>query len=131
MHYTISELAIIPDVMQERDFSYHRVVWHDVNHDGNIDAVAARFKLPTLGDPILQLLWLENPGTGPSEGWTQHLIFEGGPDVHFRLTSFLVGNQNFTVLAAAEFFSERLSIYYAADGSDSFLSDPSTASFFL
>jgi len=115
---------------QDRQFSYHRVIWHDVNRDGTLDAVAARFILPTIGDPVLQLLWFENPGTGPSEGWTQHMIFENGPDVHFRMTTFQVGGQDFTVLVAAEFFTERLSIYYAADGSDSFLSDPSTVSFF-
>ncbi|XP_059470149.1 uncharacterized protein LOC132193464 [Neocloeon triangulifer] len=108
-------------------FSYHRVIWYDVNHDGFKDALTARFSLRTFGSDVLQLLWLENPGTGePSANWTQRIIFEGGPDVHFRITTMQANGQDFTVLVASEFFTEKLSIYYAADGSDSFLSDPST-----
>lgn len=77
------------------------------------------------------MLWLENPGLGgPSEGWTQHLLMEGGPDVHFQITTFAVAGQDFTVLVGAEFWNERLTLYYAADGSDSFLSDPSVVQLF-
>ncbi|CAB3382336.1 Hypothetical predicted protein [Cloeon dipterum] len=111
--------------LDELAFSYHRVVWYDVNKDGLLDAVTARFNLPTLGAPTYDLLWLENPGNGVYEGWTQHLI-TSGPDVHFRLSTFQVAGQDFTVLIVGEFFTERLVLYYAADGSDSFLSDPST-----
>lgn len=72
------------------------------------------------------MVWFENPGLDtPTEGWTQHLVFEGGPDVHFRLNTFPVGGQDFTVLVGAEFWNERLALYYAEDGSDVFLTDPS------
>jgi hypothetical protein len=51
------------------------------------------------------------------------MIFERGPDVHFQLTTLQVEGQDFIVIVASEFFNEQLTIYYSADGSDTFLSD--------
>ncbi|XP_065349705.1 uncharacterized protein LOC135945767 [Cloeon dipterum] len=106
-------------------FSYHRVIWYDVNKDGLLDALTARFHLPTVGEPTYEMVWMENPGGDLYSGWQQHRITYG-PDVHFRLSTFQVAGQDFFVLIVGEFFTERLVVYYAADGSDSFLSDPST-----
>merc|ERR1711971_1414776 len=42
------------------DWSYHWVVWKDIDNDGLIDALTARFRVPTFGDPISQLIFLKN-----------------------------------------------------------------------
>ena len=34
------------------DWSYHWVVWKDIDNDGLLDAMTARFRVPTFGDPI-------------------------------------------------------------------------------
>ena len=44
------------------DWSYHWVIWRDIDNDGLLDAMTARFRVPTFGDPISQLIWLKNPG---------------------------------------------------------------------
>merc|ERR1712032_267752 len=44
---------------QDKDWSYHWVIWKDVDDDGLIDALTARFRVPGFiegGDPISQLL---------------------------------------------------------------------------
>merc|ERR1712156_1325574 len=53
---------------QDNDWSYHWVIWKDVDDDGLIDALTARFRVPSFiegGDPISQLLWYKNPGGSP------------------------------------------------------------------
>lgn len=61
------------------DWSYHWVVWKDIDNDGLIDALTARFRVPTFGDPISQLIFLKNPGVdsmpSPGNNWDwQHFI---------------------------------------------------------
>jgi hypothetical protein len=61
---------------------------------------------------------MENPGVPldaqPSDGWDQHVLLEGGADVHFedfQVTSASTGEE-YDCIFAAEFFIERLAIYY-------------------
>ncbi|XP_063223545.1 uncharacterized protein LOC134531678 [Bacillus rossius redtenbacheri] len=101
-----------------QDWSYHRVIWADVNHDGSLDAVAARFDAPFDGSPRQkQLLWLENPGNGFLEGWRQHVVAENASDVHFQLTHLTTPDGvRHQVLISAEFFNERLTLRYSEQG---------------
>jgi len=61
---------------------------------------------------------MENPGlplsSQPSDGWNQHILQEDGADVHFidfEVTSRSTGI-TYECIFAAEFFIERLAIYY-------------------
>jgi hypothetical protein len=111
--------------LDEIKWYYHRVVWKDMNSDGHLDALTARFNKPLVGKAKTELVWLENPGLhfenltdGAAAGWTQHLILSGGPDVHFRnlkITAAATG-EIFDCIIAAEFWNERLVIYYTTTG---------------
>ena len=76
------------------DWSYHWVVWRDVDNDGLLDAITARFRVPTFSDPISQLIWLKNPGTNPpnyGQAWEwQWFVISEGPDVYFEMETFQV-----------------------------------------
>lgn len=63
---------------QNDDWSYHWVIWKDVDNDGLLDAMTARFRVPLLGDPIREFVWFKNPGTAhparPGNWAWQHFI---------------------------------------------------------
>nr|CAD7456445.1 unnamed protein product [Timema tahoe] len=100
-----------------QDWSYHRVRWADVNEDGFLDAVTARFDAPFDGSARKQeLLWLENPGMRAVTGWQQQLVASNASDVHFQLTRLNVGRKSYNVVLSAEFFNERLTIRYSEHG---------------
>nr|CAD7405635.1 unnamed protein product [Timema poppensis] len=102
---------------QVQDWSYHRVKWADVNEDGYLDAVTARFDAPFDGSLRKQeLLWLENPGIPAVTGWRQQLVESNASDVHFQLARLNVGHKSYNVVISAEFFNERLTIRYSEHG---------------
>nr|CAD7393908.1 unnamed protein product [Timema cristinae] len=102
---------------QVQDWSYHRVKWADVNEDGFLDAVTARFDAPFDGSLRKQeLLWLENPGMPVVTGWRQQLVESNASDVHFQLARLNVGHKSYNVVVSAEFFNERLTIRYSEHG---------------
>jgi len=78
---------------QPVDWSYHRVIWKDMDGDGDLDALTARFNWPFVTAARTALVWLENPGLPlaetPSEGWNEHVMHDSyengyqGPDVNF------------------------------------------------
>lgn len=88
-------------------FFYHRVVWHDVNGDGLLDAITARAKKPMIGRSRGELVWLEQPVNNKASTWKEHFITEG-PDVHFRISD-LDGNGEIEIIST-EFFGKKLSI---------------------
>jgi len=103
------------------DWSYHWVVWKDIDNDGLIDALTARFRVPTFGDPISQLIFLKNPGVesmpSPGHNWDwQHFIITEGPDVYFELEEFSgCGSTtcfNYSAIVLAELWTERIMLYY-------------------
>ncbi|KAK8385139.1 hypothetical protein O3P69_012143 [Scylla paramamosain] len=93
-------------------WSYHRVVWKDMDLDGDLDALTARFHQPLLGSTKKELVWLENEGQGFVEGWLQHVVAADGPDVSFAPVKLSAGGRDFDCLVIAEFFNERTSIYW-------------------
>jgi len=105
---------------QSHDWSYHWVVWKDVDNDGHIDAFTARFRVPTFGDPIAELVWFKNPGTPPPTSgndwqWQNFIQITGGPDVYFEETVFEVCNPDCTeynALVTGELWTERIMMYY-------------------
>lgn len=56
---------------------------------------------------------LENTTT---DGWTQHIIDDGGTDVHFRMANLTVNGTLRECLISAEFFNERLMLYCSGNG---------------
>ena len=109
------------------NWSYHWVVWRDVDNDGLLDALTARFRVPAFGgDPISQLVWYKNPGTAtpaPGQDWPwQHFILvdsthpntlhTGGPDVYFEEQVFSVDGVEYSALLTGELWTERIVIYY-------------------
>merc|ERR1711992_361676 len=108
---------------QDNDWSYHWVIWKDVDDDGLIDALTARFRVPSFiegGDPISQLLWYKNPGgSPPSTGnewpWESNILLTGGPDVYFEETLHEVCNPDcveYSVIVTGELWNERIMLYY-------------------
>merc|ERR1711872_1019 len=83
---------------QDNDWSYHWVIWKDVDDDGLIDALTARFRVPSFiegGDPISQLLWYKNPGgSPPSTGneWPWQSIIVTGELWNERIMLYYVEN---------------------------------------
>merc|ERR1719193_2908644 len=108
---------------QDNDWSYHWVIWKDVDDDGLIDALTARFRVPSFiegGDPISQLLWYKNPGgSPPSTGnewpWESNILLTGGPDVYFEETLHEVCNPDcieYSIIVTGELWNERIMLYY-------------------
>ncbi|XP_037793535.1 uncharacterized protein LOC119589014 isoform X2 [Penaeus monodon] len=104
-------------------WAYHRVIWKDMDLDGDLDALTARFHRPLIGTTQHDLLWFENEGTGFSEGWKEHLIASDGPDIHFDMVTLSAGGRDYNCIIAGEFFSERISIYWTESEVDDW-SDP-------
>jgi len=106
-------------------WSYHWVVWKDIDNDGLVDALTARFTVPTFGDPRSQLVWFKNPGTEPPPAhvnwdWQHFIQLEGGPDVYFEETLFYLypvdgagqGRIEYSVIVTGELWNERVMLYY-------------------
>jgi len=117
-------IVITSDARDGHDWSYHWVVWKDIDNDGLVDALTARFRVPTFGDPISQLIWLKNPGTSPpapGQDWPwQHFIQSGGPDVYFEEETFQVCPSEgdcfeYSAIVTAELWTERVMIYYVVN----------------
>ena len=75
LHYLTPGCA--GDGTEHEPFFYHKVEWIDMDNDGDLDAVTARVINDGPITPIDQdLLWLENPGSLPADGyaWTMHKI---------------------------------------------------------
>uniref|UniRef100_A0A0P4ZNF2 VCBS repeat-containing protein n=1 Tax=Daphnia magna TaxID=35525 RepID=A0A0P4ZNF2_9CRUS len=90
-----------------KDYSYHRVIWKDMDGDGDLDAVTARFH-NTVEEQ--NFLWLENPGQAVP-GWTQHVIYNQGPDVHFRNILLNSSGLPFDCFIAGELWNKRATLY--------------------
>jgi len=107
---------------QDHNWSYHWVVWKDVDNDGLLDAFTARFRVPTFGDPIAELVWFKNPGTAPpaaghSWPWQHFVQVTGGPDVYFEEEIFEVcpsGGEclEYSAIVTGELWTERIMLYY-------------------
>ncbi|KAK7021374.1 hypothetical protein SK128_009730 [Halocaridina rubra] len=107
----------------DQGYSYHRCVWKDMDNDGDLDALSARFFIPLLGAPTAQLVWFENEGAGFSEGWVEH-VAANGPDVHFDMVTLSAGGRDYDCIVVGEFLSEQTSIYWTESETNDW-SDPS------
>ncbi|XP_050739302.1 uncharacterized protein LOC127009867 [Eriocheir sinensis] len=105
--------------LDSQAWSYHRVVWKDMDLDGDLDALTARFHVGVLGGVTSELVWLENEGKGFVGGWPQHILATDGPDVHFGVVTLTAAGRTYDCIVAGEFFNQKLSIYWteSADGS--------------
>lgn len=105
------------------DWSYHWVIFKDVNADGLLDVMAARFHVGLLGDTKSELIWLQNPGgLTPdnankewSSGWKCHVVFVNGPDVRIENRKMSKGDKRYDVLMAAELWNQKLSLNIVED----------------
>jgi len=103
---------------QSDSWSYHWVLWKDVNDDGLIDAMTARFYVPLFGgDPVRELVWFQNPGTPrpSSHGdweWESHVLVRQGPDVYFEEHILEADGVEYSVIVTAELWDENVMLYY-------------------
>lgn len=103
---------------QDHDWSYHWVVWKDVDDDGLLDALTARFRVPLLGgDPIREFVWFKNPGTGRPEKpgsweWQHFVQINQGPDVYFEEQILEHEGVEYSVIVTSELWSERIMLYF-------------------
>ncbi|KAK3863385.1 hypothetical protein Pcinc_030835 [Petrolisthes cinctipes] len=98
--------------LDTEEWSYHRTIWKDMDMDGDLDALTARFHTRVIGSILIQLVYLENPNTGFSEGWTQHVLATDGPDVSFDLVTLSAGGRTYDCVVVGEFWNQRTSIYW-------------------
>ena len=117
-------ITITSGATDGHDWSYHWVVWKDIDNDGLVDALTARFRVPTFGDPISELMWLKNPGTAPpapGSDWPwQHFILSSGPDVYFEEEIFEVCSTEtdcfeYSAIVTAELWTERVMVYFVVN----------------
>lgn len=94
------------------DWSYHRVVWKDMDNDGDLDALTCRFHAPLIGSVKSDLVYFENTGEGFSEGWPEHVLYSEGGDVHFATVTLSAGGTDYDCIVMGEFFNEQTSIIW-------------------
>ncbi|VDH96420.1 Hypothetical predicted protein [Mytilus galloprovincialis] len=90
---------------------YHRVVWKDMDLDGDLDILTCRAKEPVIGiGKDSEMLWLENPGNYYTP-WRPTVIAHG-PDI-FAIDAVLNTTDGpRDCLIAAQFFTSSLTIYW-------------------
>ncbi|XP_050739301.1 uncharacterized protein LOC127009866 [Eriocheir sinensis] len=106
--------------LDNQEWSYHRVVWKDMDLDGDLDALTARFDMDDQGGISSEFLWLENEGNGFVGGWPQHLLAINGPDISFALVTLTAGGRTYKdCIVMGEFFNQKMTIYWteSEDGS--------------
>jgi hypothetical protein len=85
--------------------------------DGRLDVMAARAKVPNVGEKQGELIWLEQPAAGALNGtpWKEHVL-SAGPDVDFVLSAHAEsdGSGPPPVVAAQYFSAPLLAIYRCA-----------------
>lgn len=72
----------------------------------------AYLTFPYTGSTLIELAYLENPNTGFSEGWTQHVLATDGPDVSFATVTLSAGGRAYDCIVVGEFWNQRTSIYW-------------------
>ena len=103
------ESGQVVDITKIPNVFYHRVEWHDMNHDGRLDIVTARAHKPMFGPGTGEMVWLEQPQSPFSQEWIEHPMIKG-PDVYFRGSDLdHDGNVDFLV---TEFFGKKLSFIH-------------------
>jgi len=104
-----------------RDYSYHRVQFRDMDGDGDLDAITARFHNTNQEQ---NFLWMENPGQ-PVGGWTQHIMVQGGPDVHFVNVKLNSSGVPYDCYFGSELWQQRLSLHCVLESIPYAWTDPS------
>ncbi|XP_045177427.2 uncharacterized protein LOC123537655 [Mercenaria mercenaria] len=93
---------------------YHRVRWHDMDGDGDLDAVTCHAREPIFGSKASELLWLENPNGDVTFPWKTHVLGEG-PDIFFEYTTLNSTDGPLNCIVVAQFFTKALSVYWTTD----------------
>ncbi|KAL3842781.1 hypothetical protein ACJMK2_020767 [Sinanodonta woodiana] len=97
---------------------YHRVIWHDMDKDGDMDIVTCRAREPIIpigfGRKDQELLWLENPSNNISSPWKQHILAHG-PDVYFQYTTLRTKAGPKDCIVVSQFFTKNLTIFWTTD----------------
>ena len=105
------------------DWSYHWVIFKDINGDSHLDVLTVRFQ-DVAGSTNSQLIWLENPGHLSSNdankewssGWECHIIYEGGPDMRIENRIYTKPDgTKYDVIMGAGLWNQQLGLYYVED----------------
>ncbi|XP_059179524.1 uncharacterized protein LOC131958472 [Physella acuta] len=97
------------------DWFYHRVIWHDMNKDGTLDALTCRANKPLIGATSGELLWFSNPaGHSVDRPWSENVIAQG-PDVFFDVSKFTAGGKTYEVIVVAQFFHPSFKVFWTED----------------
>ncbi|XP_060562491.1 uncharacterized protein LOC132722077 [Ruditapes philippinarum] len=93
---------------------YHRTRWHDMDGDGDLDAVTCHAREPIFGSKASELLWLENPNGDVTFAWKTHVLSEG-PDIFFEYTTLNTTDGPVECIVTAQFFTKALGIYWTTN----------------
>ncbi|XP_060084562.1 uncharacterized protein LOC132563824 [Ylistrum balloti] len=97
---------------------YHRVIWKDMDADGDDDAVTCRAREPIIGGhKEFELLWLENQGH-LDRPWTSHVIGQG-PDIFLRNATLMTPSGPKDCIITAQYFTQSLSVYWTDNATHS------------
>ncbi|KAF0300693.1 hypothetical protein FJT64_026819 [Amphibalanus amphitrite] len=104
-------------MLDVHDWAYRRAVWHDMDADGDLDLLAARFNKKELAHtPLKSLAFMINEGTPVDGIWRQKDVVEGGPDAGLRVARLTSAGVPYDVVVAGEMWNERLALYWSETG---------------
>nr|XP_039257025.1 uncharacterized protein LOC120333741 [Styela clava] len=86
--------SIWKDIAIDAGWNYERAQWVDMNRDGRIDCLTARFR-----GGVGQLLWFQQPKG--QDKWGQQIIHEGMADGNF--IGFVKGGKTYVLVAGLQF----------------------------
>lgn len=108
-------LKNIAPFSSEKKWFYHRVIWMDMDKDGDLDALTARAW--GSGDKAQEahLLWLENPGLDYiTSNWVEHIIHEGTIEVSFNVHELPLNGVMTPVIIGSGFWSKELTVVWSS-----------------
>ena len=104
------ETGVVTSLTQPKsNFFYHRAAFVDLTQTGRLDIITTRARIPLVGPPRGELVWLQRPADPLSGPWPE-VVLAQGPDIHFRVFKSHEASGDEWMVIAAEFSNRRLTL---------------------